>query len=264
MRKHQCSGKDPSEFSKPISMQSDWWKEREGNQGGVGKGSGRTVPKHLKHVCNDPTVQEGIIQFKYEKDNFRFLHCSTLHTKRENKNPPRDQLEEVQFGNTFGCRTKKYPVPLALQTSLHLSFGDTPANLGVHSTAGPLPKADLENSLCFSHCSSLNVFPAGREKTGGHEIISVHALPPQHTNPGWQKWGKITVVVRAVLNVTGPVLHSLPFAVLAPVPGDGVVTFPEGILHSPAAAPGALAPRPPGAPAPMHWRLERQQKQDTS
>ena len=61
-------------------------------------------------------------------------------------------------------------MPFALQTSLHLSFGETPAYLGVHSTAGPLPKVDLENSLCFSHCSSLKVLPAGRGKTDGHQI----------------------------------------------------------------------------------------------
>lgn len=68
MRKHQCSGKDPSEFSKPVSMQSDWYKEREGKQGGVGRRGGTIVPEHLKHACNDPAAHGGIIQLKYEKD----------------------------------------------------------------------------------------------------------------------------------------------------------------------------------------------------
>lgn len=53
-------------------------------------------------------------------------------------------------------------MPLASQVSLHLSFGDTPAYLGVHSTVGSFPKEALENSLCASHCSSLNVFPEKR------------------------------------------------------------------------------------------------------
>ena len=55
-------------------------------------------------------------------------------------------------------------MPLAWQMSLHLSLGETPAYLGVHSTAGPLPKEALENSLCASHCSSLKVFPGKRRQ----------------------------------------------------------------------------------------------------
>lgn len=103
MRKHQCSGRDPSEFSKPISMQSDWWKEREGNQGGVGRGDGRIAPKHLKYACNDPAVHEGIIQLKYEKANFRFLHCLTLH------------IEKIKIPFMISWRRCSFEIPLAVE-----------------------------------------------------------------------------------------------------------------------------------------------------
>ena len=55
-------------------------------------------------------------------------------------------------------------MPLAWQISLHLSLGETPAYLGIHSTAGPLPKEALENSLWASHCSILKVFPGKRRR----------------------------------------------------------------------------------------------------
>lgn len=53
-------------------------------------------------------------------------------------------------------------MPLAWQMSLHLSFGETPAYLGVHSTVGSFPKEAFENSLWASHCSSRKVFPEKR------------------------------------------------------------------------------------------------------
>lgn len=60
--------------------------------------------------------------------------------------------------------------------SLHLSLGETPAYLGVHSTAGPLPKDALENSLCASHCSSLKVFPGKRRMERRHQFPSLRCL----------------------------------------------------------------------------------------
>lgn len=67
-------------------------------------------------------------------------------------------------------------MPLAWQMSLHLSFGETPAYLGVHSTAGPLPKEALENSLCASHCSSLKVLPGKRRIEWHYQSPSLHCL----------------------------------------------------------------------------------------
>lgn len=64
--------------------------------------------------------------------------------------------------------------------SLHLSFGDTPAYLGVHSMAGPLPKEALENSLWASHCSSLKVFPGKRhDDVSGFQPLTVALWAPR-------------------------------------------------------------------------------------
>lgn len=80
-------------------------------------------------------------------------------------------------------------MPLAWQMSLHLSLGETPAYLGVHSTGGPLPKEALENSLCASHCSSLKVFPGRRRRSWQCEFpvfsgarFTAHPLRPLSTH----------------------------------------------------------------------------------
>jgi hypothetical protein len=71
-------------------------------------------------------------------------------------------------------------MPLAWQMSLHLSFGETPAYLGIHSTAGPLPKEAFENSLCASHCSSLKVFPGKRMIPWRYHFRTFNSFPHLH------------------------------------------------------------------------------------
>lgn len=148
-------------------------------------------------------------------------------------------------------------MPLAWQMSLHLSFGETPAYLGVHSTVGSFPKGAFENSLCASHCSSLNVFPEKRaiwwcfqSPTFTHRWA--HLFGP--VSDCWRAVG-LTVIVWAVLNVTGSVAYPFAFTVLPSIFWHRVVTFSHCILNSSTTGSWTLSPGPPRPPASMNRSL---------
>ena len=65
----------------------------------------------------------------------------------------------------------------------------------------------------------------------------------------------LTVVIRTVFDVTGPVAHALAFTVLPSVFGDRVVTFPHGVLNSSATGSRTVSPRSPRPPASMNRSL---------
>lgn len=148
-------------------------------------------------------------------------------------------------------------MPLAWQMSLHLSFGETPAYLGVHSTVGSFPKEAFENSLCASHCSSLKVFPEKRMGCWCYQFPTLNPMCVPLLRPVSESWSPVwlTIIIRAVLNVTGPVAYSFAFTVLPSIFGHRVVTFSHCVLNSSTTSSWTVSPGSPCPPASVNRSL---------
>lgn len=181
--------------------------------------------------------------------------CFNTILKQSNKKSFFNKIQHLAT-LTLDLRTKKYPVPLARQTSLQRSLGETPAYLGTHSTPSPEPSdtwADI--SLWARHCSSRNDRPEKERQRGQiYCLVSLTDIANIHTNvqgtskPDVQTQAKqtskkvfrtflklyvryvfskqisLTISIRAGLSVTGAILDPLALTVLAPVFRQRVVT----------------------------------------